>query len=307
MAVQSDPDTPRNRGNEDAPHYSPTLPSEDARTVLINQIAWGAVFAGVVISLAVQLILSMLGLGVGASTIDPLTGENPTPESFGIGAALWWTLSGIIAAFVGGHVAGRLAGTPRQSTTSWHGLVAWAMATLVVFYLLSTAVGGLVGGAYRTIAGAMGGMAEAAGSVAGAAESAFDGVDDPLARIEQAIRSAPGGDQAADAAVAAMRAAVTGDESQAQEARERAAKAISTAQNIPIEKARSQVQSYEQQYRQLLDEAKQKAAGAADATADVVSRAALFGAIALILGAIAGWFGGRSGTVQPTLTSTRLR
>ena len=37
-----------------------------------------------------------------------------------------------------------------------------------------------------------------------------------------------------------------------------------------------------------------------------VSRGALFGSLALILGAIAGWFGGRTGTVYPTLTDLNL-
>ena len=189
MAVQSNPDTPRNRGDEDAPHFSPTLPSEDARTVLINQISWGAVFAGVVVSLAVQLILNMLGVGVGASTIDPLAGENPSVKGFSIGAGLWWTVSGIIAAFAGGHVAGRLAGKPRESTTSWHGLVAWAMATLVVFYLLTTALGGLVGGAYRTVAGAMGG--DGAGGRRGRCRPPCPRLTGPIHSLRSSKRCAP--------------------------------------------------------------------------------------------------------------------
>lgn len=309
MAVQSNPDTPRSRGNEDAPHYSPTLPSEDARTVLINQVSWGAVFAGVVVSLAVQLILNLLGVGVGASTIDPLMGDNPSAKTFSIGAGLWWTVSGVIAAFAGGHVAGRLAGKPRESTTSWHGLVAWAMATLVVFYLITTAVGGLIGGAYRTVADAMGGMTEAAGGAARAAAPVLDGMDDPFAQIERDMQSAGGGDREAAraAAVAAVRAVMTSDPAQAQAARERAAEAIAAARNIPLEQARTQVQTYEQQYRQRVEAAKQKATEAADVAADAVSRGALFGALALIIGAIAGWFGGRSGTVRPTLTGAGLR
>ena len=40
----------------------------------------------------------------------------------------------------------------------------------------------------------------------------------------------------------------------------------------------------------------------ANATAKIVTRAALIGAISLLLGAIAGWFGGRMGAVEPTLT-----
>lgn len=293
----------------DTLHYSSAYPSEVARTVLINQVAWGAVFAGVVISLAVQVILNMLGVGLGASTIDPLGGDNPSASSFGMGAAIWWTVSGIIAAFVGGHVAGRLAGTPRQSTTAWHGLVAWAMATLVVIYLLSTAVGGLIGGAYKTVAGAMGGMAQIAGGAAKTAGPILERVGDPFGQIERDMRSSSGGDQSVsrDAAVAAMRAAVTGDAAHAQAALDRAAEAMASAQKIPLEQARIKAQAYEQQYRQTIDQAKQKAAETADATARAVSRGALFGALALILGAVAGWFGGRTGTVEPTLTANARR
>ena len=67
--------------------------------------------------------------------------------------------------------------------------------------------------------------------------------------------------------------------------------------------ARTQVQQYEQQYRQTVDQAKQQATQAADTAAKAVSRAGLFGAISLLLGAVAGWFGGRMGAVEPTLTA----
>ena len=59
-------DTPRRLGDKDAPHLSPVTPDEDARTVLLNRISWGAVLAGVVVGLVVQLILNMIGLGIGA-------------------------------------------------------------------------------------------------------------------------------------------------------------------------------------------------------------------------------------------------
>ena len=123
------------------------------------------------------------------------------------------------------------------------------------------------------------------------------------------MRDASGGNDPAalrDAAVTAVRAALTGDQAQAQQARERAAQAIARAQNIPVEEARSQVAGYEQQYRQAVDQARQQAAEAADAAARVVSRGALFGFFALALGALAAWFGGRAGAVYPTLTDLRL-
>jgi hypothetical protein len=305
MAEIVHPDTPRSRGDYDAPHTSPVSPAEDARTIMINKISWGAVLAGVVVALVAQLIMNMIGVGVGASTLNPAAGaaENPSLTRFSIGAGVWWIVTGILAALAGGYAAGRLAGKPKESTAGWHGLVAWALTTLVIFYLLTTAIGGLIGGAYRTVSNAVGGVTSTAGS---AVQFAASGVTDPLSSIEQSLRASMGGNDPAvlrDAATAAVRAALTGDPAKWEEARERAAQAISRAQGIPVEQARTQVQAYEQQYRQSLDEAKLKATQAADVAAKVVSRGALFGSLALILGALAGWIGGWFGAVEPTITA----
>jgi len=285
---------------------SEVAPEEDARTVLLNRVSFGAVLAGVVVALVTQLILNLLGIGIGAATLEPGSGGNPSAQSFSIGAAIWWALSGIIASFAGGYAAGRLAGKPRESTAGWHGLTAWALTTLVIFYLLTTTLGNIVGGATRLLSNTVGGVAS---TVGGAAQTAAQAAD-PFASIEASLRgAAAGADPAAlrDAAVAAVRAAFTGDPAQADAARENAAQAVARAQNIPVEQARAQVQQLEQQYRQTVEQARQQAAQAADAAADAVSSGALAAAIALILGALAAWFGGRSGTVEPTVTAAMLR
>lgn len=309
-------DTPRSHGDDDAPHMSPVTPAEDMRTMMLNRVSMGAVLAGVVVALVTQLVLNLLGIGLGAATLDPGAGaaENPTARGFSIGAAIWWTLSGIIASLAGGYAAGRLAGKPRESTAGWHGLTAWALTTLVIFYLLTSTVGSILGGTYRTLTSALGNVAQTAGgAVQTAAQTAAPGltrVTDPFSSIEQSVRGATGGNDPAalrDAAVSAVRAAVTGDQAQAQEARERAAQALARAQNVPVEQARNQVQQYEQQYRQTAEQARQQATQAARVTSRAVSRAALFGSIALILGALAAWFGGRMGAVDPTMTSSYLR
>ena len=298
------PNTPRNRGDYDAPHMSATTPAEDARTILLNRVSWSAVLAGVVVALVTQLILNLIGIGIGASTLDPTGGaaENPTATGFSIGAGIWWAVSGILASLAGGYAAGRLAGRPQESTAAWHGLTAWAFTTLLIFYLLTSTVGGIIGGAYRTVANAAGNIATTAGS---AAQTAAAQATDPFASIERGVRDATGGNDPAalrDTAVAAMRAVLTGDQNQAQQARDRAAQALAQAQNIPIEQARTQVQQYEQQYRQAVETTRREAAEAADVAASAVATGALFGAIALILGAIAAWFGGRMGAVEPTWT-----
>jgi hypothetical protein len=303
------PDTPRNTGDYDAPHLSPITPAEDARTILINKISWSAVFAGVVIALVTQLILNMLGVGIGAATLNPMTGDNPSATTFSIGAGLWFSLAGIVAALAGGYAAGRLAGKPKESTAGWHGLTTWALTTLVIFYLLTSAVGGILGGTYRAVTSALGGVATAVGSTAQTtaqvAAPTLARAADPFSSIEQSMRSAMGSNDPAamrDAAVSAARGLLTGNPQQVDEARNRAAEALARAQNIPVDQARTQIQQYEQQYRQAVDQAKQQATEAADVAAKAVSRAALLAALSLLLGAVAGWFGGRMGAVQPTAT-----
>jgi hypothetical protein len=156
--MTNQPVTPRARGDSDAPHLSPVTPAEDARTILINQISWGAVLAGVAVALAAQLVLNLLGVGIGLATVDTSGGNNPDPRTFSIGAGAWWAVSGIIAASIGGYAAGRLSGRPKESTAGWHGLIAWAGTTLVVFYLLSTALGTVIGGAFSAVSSAVGGV-----------------------------------------------------------------------------------------------------------------------------------------------------
>ena len=155
--VQSRPDTPRNRGDYDAPHQSPVTPAEDWRTVMINRASLSDVVCGASVALASQIVLNMFGVAVGLATLNPAGSDNPSASSFSIGGGLWWTISGILAALIGGYVAGRLCGQPKESSAATHGLAAWALGTLALFYMLTSAVGTIAGGAYQ----AMGGMAGA--------------------------------------------------------------------------------------------------------------------------------------------------
>ena len=289
-------------------HVSGITPAEDVRSIMINKVSWGAVLAGVVTALVAQLILNMVGIGIGASTLDPLAGDSPAASSFSIGAGLWWALSGVVAAFAGGYVASRLSGRPTASTGGWHGLTSWAATTLVVFYLLSTAVGSLVGGAFNTVSGAIGGLGKTAATAAQTAAPSLAGSADPFSFIERNVRGTTGSDPAAlrDDFLAAMRGVISGDATRATDARERASQALARYQGVPIEEARTRVAGYEKQYRDTVASAKQQATEVADTAAKTVSRGALLGSLALLLGALASWFGGRFGAVDPTITARLL-
>ena len=66
---------------------------------VISYVSWGAIFAGAVVVLVVQLMLAMMGLGIGLYAMNPP--EGPT-AGLGIGALIWWVISANIALFLGG-------------------------------------------------------------------------------------------------------------------------------------------------------------------------------------------------------------
>jgi hypothetical protein len=277
-----------------ATHARPTI-DDDAHTIMINRVAWGAIFAGVVVALVVQVLLTMLGAGIGMATLDPGTADNPAAATFSITAAIWWVISGIIAAFAGGYIAARMSGRTVPTTGALHGLTTWAFTTLVVLYLLTTTAGSLVGGVLSGVASALGGMGQTV------AESAAPMLAeaDPLEAIERQVR-ATGSDPEAltNSAVNAMRQLVTG-EGDPEQARQQAAEALAEARGIPVEQAQEQVAQIEQQYQETVAQAEQAATEAADTAASAISTGALVAFVALVLGAIAAWFGGRSGVVHP--------
>jgi hypothetical protein len=124
-----------------------------------RRISWGAVFAGALLALITQLGLSLLGAGIGLSTIDPMEERNPL-SGIGTGAIIWYAISTLIALYIGGVVAGRLAGAPRRTDGLLHGLLSWSLVTLFTFYLLTTAVGRIISG----VGGVAGRALTAAGS-----------------------------------------------------------------------------------------------------------------------------------------------
>src|SRR5215203_6339838 len=297
------------RPNRNPPHSSQVAPADDIRTIMLNQVAWGAVFAGAAMALVMQIILNMIGLGVGLSTLDVAQGDTPSASSISIGAGIWFVVSGILAAGLGGYIAGRLSGKASSSTTAYHGLISWAVSMLAVLYLLSSAASGMVGGARSTASSALGGAGKAlGGSLQTAVQTAapsLNNASDPMAAIESKVRSASGGQDPAalrDAATTAVRAALTGDPAQQAAANDKAAEALAKAQNISQDEAKAQVDQYQQQYKQTVTKTKLQAKQAADTAAKRASQGALFGALALLLGALAAFFAGHAGAVTPTVS-----
>ncbi|MEX0772149.1 MAG: hypothetical protein WEB89_04455 [Balneolales bacterium] len=129
------------------------------RSIFISKVSWGAIFAGALVAIVVQMVLSMLGLAIGAFAVDPTAGM----EGLGIGAAIWWIVTALISLFTGAWVAGRMASISNSFEGMMHGIIVWCVATFVGFMLITTTIGQIMSGAF----GIVGQSISLAGEVAG--------------------------------------------------------------------------------------------------------------------------------------------
>lgn len=275
-------------------------------TVALNQVSWGAVFAGAATALVTQVVINLAGVAAGLASVGLDTAENSTASTFSLGAGAWFVASGIVASLIGGLVAGRLAGKPLRGIAGLHGFVSWVVTTLIVLYLLTSAASGVVGGAVSTVGSALGGAGNLVGgtveTAAQAAAPSLSKIPNPLDRIEQRVKDQSTGQDpqaARDAAVSAIRALLSGDAADKQQAENRAADALAKAQNIPADQARQQIQDYRKQYEQAVASARKQAEEAARTAKSVATQGALYASVAPILGAIAAFLGGLIAAPKP--------
>ena len=266
----------------------------------LRRISWGAVLAGTAVVLAVHLLLSLLGIGIGLTTVDPGAGGTPEASSLGIGAGIWWVVSNLIALVIGGYVAAHLSGMPARDDGIIHGVLTWAVSLLLTLYLLTSAVGTVVGGAFNvvgsTLSAAGEGIAQAAPEVAEATGFSPEQLEQ---RVEEILRPAEPGSLSPEAArselVSALQQVVTGGEN-AEQARERGIAIIAQQAGIDPQEATARVDQLQAEVEQAADQAAQTATQAADATADTLASASIWAFVALLLGACAAAAGGAMGT-----------
>jgi hypothetical protein len=115
----------------------------------VSPISWPAIFASLAVGISVMLLLTLAGVAIGFTVVDP-AGESP--PAITMGAAVWQTISMLLAAFVGGYVAARLSGLRRTADGVLHGAVSWGATTLLYAALATTALGTLTAGMFGLLA-----------------------------------------------------------------------------------------------------------------------------------------------------------
>jgi len=258
--------------------------------MLHQRVSWGALLAGVVIALSIQLLLNLLGIGIGASTIAPSEGDTPG-SGLAVGAGIWFALSTLISLWVGGWAAGRLAGNVGPKNGMLHGFATWSLTTLLTFYLLTTTIGGILGGAasllHKTASLSSQGAAAAAPMLGNLASQATGVTPDDIKQQAGAIAS--------DQRFQVFAADVVRNGQPSAEDRNNLVQLVAQKQGIPQPQADAEVAGWQQKFADAKQQATTKALEAGDKAAAGVSRAALWSSFALFLGALAATFGGRLG------------
>ncbi|MFM0150848.1 hypothetical protein, partial [Paraburkholderia sp. RL18-085-BIA-A] len=141
----------------------------------LPRVSWGAIFAGVILSLIVYLVFSVLGTAIGATLLSPLSQPDPM-RAFGFGSGVWMIVTTVVAVFTGSYLAGRCA-----PVLGWlHGVLAWAVMILFVVYGIASLVGGAV-----SVAGSV----ATAGATVGAAQSQAPGGNPVVDSVKQQVQS----------------------------------------------------------------------------------------------------------------------
>ncbi|MGT2516216.1 hypothetical protein ACVOMT_20245 (plasmid) [Sphingomonas panni] len=277
-----------------------------------TRLSWGAIFAGVVLAIAIQLVLGILGAGIGLTMVDPVEGTTPGAAGFGIGAGLYWLITTVIALGAGGYAAARVAGVHERFDALVHGLVVWGVTLILTLYLLTSAVGGIIGGAFRTVgavAGTAGSAVGAAASVAPVAASAAgvdagdvkDAARDVRSEAAAYLSDAPNDPaqmtpEQAQAEIAKQLPALARGGAEGQQAESRIVDVVAAQRKISRGEAQAQVTRAKAQFVQTKNEAVATAKSATDKAAGAAAGTSFILVLALLVGAAAAGFGATAAT-----------
>lgn len=263
-----------------------------------RRISWAAIFGGVIMVVVVQLLLSMLGAGIGLGTVNVNAGNTPDASSLGIGAGVWWVISSCLALFFGGYVAAWFAGIEIRFDGVLHGLVTWGIATILTIYLLTSAIGSIIGGGFNalgSVASAAGeGVKDAAQPVAQAAGISPDMIQQQAQAYLQPTNPDPASMSPQDAQKEVVRNLTTyaGGGTDADAAKERVITIMAAQGHMSHDDAAKRFDDAQAKLKQAKDKVMQKAKDAADASAAAASKTSFAAFGDLLLGAIAAALGG---------------
>lgn len=115
------------------------------------RVSWGGIWGGVLVAIGLLLLLSVLGVAIGVSAVDP---GDTQAETVGTGIGVWGGLSLLVSLFIGGMVSTRIGAIFDRTTGFFEGALVWAVSVLLMIYLATTGLGMVASGAFNIVRGA---------------------------------------------------------------------------------------------------------------------------------------------------------
>lgn len=279
-----------------------------------RSLSWRAIIAGTVAGLAIHLLLTLLGLGLGIGSLEPITDENPATK-LGLGAAIAWGVSALIALWSGGWVAGRFVPATFRRSGALHGFLVWSVAMIAMVVLATSGVGMAMSGAAKVIGFASKPVAAAASGTADLAKDAIKQNTDAIGSyVDEALQSR-GQNANPGAAVRAKREigyALTrlfapGSDVNSQEKRGAVIRAMTDA-GVSEQDANRMLTEWTASYQRMKadlqstkDNMERQARETAQTASKVTSHAAVWSFAAFLLGAVVASLGGKVGASGNTI------
>jgi hypothetical protein len=104
---------------------------------MLSRVSWGAIWAGVMIALGLELLFTLFGFFIGFGMYNY---QAPNPWG-GIHAwtLAWYLVTAAVSMFFGAWSAARLSGNPVREAGVLHGLATWGLATVATVLIVSFA------------------------------------------------------------------------------------------------------------------------------------------------------------------------
>jgi hypothetical protein len=265
--------------------------SEESASSAIN---WGPIVAGALAASTLTFILMLIGSGIGLTMVSPWSGESAGLTTVAVSTAVWLVVVQWLSSAAGGYLTGRLrtrwVGVHTDETyfrDTAHGFLAWALATLLVVFVLGSALTAVIGGGVQAASSVASGAATAASASAGGSSTASDTVGyfvDSLFRPTDPARlAAPGAEGNAEAAAQASRILVEGAAAGQipDEDKTYLAQLVAARTGLSEADAKARVDTV----LAKAEDAKTKAQQAADTARKASATFALIGALSLVIGA----------------------
>jgi hypothetical protein len=249
--------------------------------------SWGAIVAGAAAAAALSFILLILGVGLGLSSVSPYQ-YNAAP--LGVASIAWIAFMQLAASGVGGYIAGRLRvkwaavhGDEVYFRDTAHGLLTWAVATLMTVAVMA-------GGARAVLSGAIDSGAAVANAATAVAPAigAGPGTGRSNTYFADMLLRSPSGEVATESQRSEINRILLADLAAGKisgDDRAYLAQLVAKRTGMAPADAEQRVDLIYAQATQAAAEAKAKAAAAAEQARAAAAHSALWMFVALLLGA----------------------